>query len=86
MYNQRTFESSLTKGTVVTVKWVKDGKQFSAAATVSKMNKASIVVELNHKIGSFQTGYRITVPRSGTGRWTTRECVLPLSLFAGKST
>jgi hypothetical protein len=86
MYNQRTFENSLTKGTVVAVKWVKDGKQFSGSATVSKLNKASIVVELNHKIGSFQIGYRITVPRSGTGRWTNRACVLPLSLFQSKST
>jgi len=86
MYNQRTFENSLTKGTVVAVKWVNGGKQFSGSATVSKLNKASIVVELNHKIGSFQTGYRITVPRSGTGRWTNRECVLPLSLFQSKST
>jgi hypothetical protein len=81
LYSQRIFENNLTKGTVVTVKWVKDGKQFRGSATVAKLNKASIVVELDHKIGIFQTGYRITVPRSGTGRWTPRACVLPTSLF-----
>lgn len=85
MYSQRNFEKSLTKGTLVTVKWVEDGKQFSGSAAVSKLNKASIIVELDHKIGKFLPGYKIKVPRSECGRWTTRECVLPLSLFQTKS-
>lgn len=70
---------------VVTVKWSEDGKQFSGSAAVSKLNKASIVVELDHKIGKFPQGYKIKVPRSECGRWTTRECVLPISLFQNKS-
>jgi hypothetical protein len=85
VYSQRNFEKSLTKGTVVAVKWVEDGKQFSGSATVSKLNKASIVVELEHKVGNFPPGYKIKVPRSEGGRWTTRECVLPTSLFQTKS-
>jgi len=86
VYSQRNFDKSLTKGTVVTVKWVEDGKQYSGTAAVIKLNKASIVVELDHKIGKFQPGYKIKVPRSEGGRWTTRECVLPVSLFQAKST
>jgi len=85
VYSQRNFEKSLTKGTLVTVKWVENGKQFSGSAAVSKLNKASIIVELDHKIGKFLPGYKIKVPRSECGRWTTRECVLPLSLFQTKS-
>jgi hypothetical protein len=85
VYSQRNFEKSLTKGTLVTVKWVDGGKPFSGSAAVFKLNKASIVVELDHKIGKFPPGYKIKVPRSDGGRWTNRECVLPISLFQSKT-
>ena len=76
-YNQSNFEKTLTTGASVLVRWSNSGTQLSGLATVAKMNKASIVVELSSQVGSFPIGHKITVPRSCSGRWTYRECVLP---------
>ncbi len=79
-YSQKNFEKALKVGESVLVRWRCHEGSFSGPATVSKINRSSIQVKLAAKVASFPEGHQVAVPLSGTGRWTSSECVLPLSL------
>jgi len=81
------FEKSLTKGDKVRICWTNSGSAYRAAATVSKVNRESIIAELDevvqhsHKT-SYRIGHKIKAPRltigSGGDLWSNNNRVEPV--------
>ena len=76
------FEAELRQGQKVRVRWTNCFNFYEAAATVQKVNRASVVTTLDKPVagsfGGYPAGWKITVPL-----WTLKStrsnnnCVLP---------
>lgn len=77
-------KTALKVGDHVEARWTNSGMQWSGKATVAKINSMSIVVTLDHEVGSgthkYPAGQKISLPGSGQfqGKWSWNNTVLPL--------
>ncbi|MFH1984589.1 MAG: hypothetical protein ABIL58_22330 [Pseudomonadota bacterium] len=79
------FESGLKPGDPVLERWKVSGWRFAAAATVSKINEKSIVVEINQAIPDpgasgfeYSAGHKIRVDNFSGKGWGYRSRVEPV--------
>lgn len=78
------WESNLEPEDLVQVRWMSNGRRYSAEAILVRKSKASLTVELLEEVGSYPAEKTIKVPStnplgSGLKNWSTTNGVFPIT-------
>lgn len=72
------FESNLKPGDKVMVRWTNTHHVFSGPGTISKVNKRSVRVTLDQKVGWLEAGFDMSRPRYSDRTWSSNNRVEPM--------
>jgi hypothetical protein len=87
LIKQMRWESGITLGAVVEVRWTNSNRFYTGKGTIAKLNEATVRVALTEHVpsqigyGGYPVGQEIRVPRStpkGMKLWSWNNCILPI--------